>query len=869
MATLPSGWAADYDGQRWFFKYTATNHTQYHFPKPGDEFPDFSHFGDGFGGLGFAGVIPATELLPEERLESDRQVRRQGTADGNNQGGKKKKKSMEKQVGKEMEDEEGEDWAAMCSFSSFGCLGPGSFDDFMSSKTEEEEKEEKEQERLREHEGRPRSTGGVSSITPLTGSGTVYTPAPVSEAAAASFAILSDDPPVGVRQSFTPTVTPPTTKASFVAGEAIMTSSEAVHSALPLPLPPPPPARQPPIPELPMLDSREIARSPVGDIAELVSEFTARCEVEINPPPVELPDTGATWLEPVPVPNLVNQYPVELPALVSERPEGDWARMKRSKEEGEGKEKEKTTNTRASYVDPAARIQFASRLGHVITRDGGGDRPPARSAVTEVAHSSPGNEDWHAVDSRCTSSSQKTHGPKIPPKVPHNEKLHREIMDFFPDGEHIPRTIHIGATGPAEDTGGMKSASISIPGAGARHCSISSGTKLDHIPSILRPGPRRSSQPPLPGPGRGVDTRRWSQPATERPETEQEAASPSLTEHDPTRASGFRHFQPLRPQKGAAAGWPHSSFDTESSIVDCDGTRQYQPLGPQRIPGVGRPHPQCVVGGHDLHTCENRVVMPDPYEHIRVLSLPNGSTLPEVELPPCSLSRAPPYASPLRNRPLALSVGIEMPEPAAHINMSCEPSKPLRIPQTTSIQSNRPPRPPVPLKFPSAASIPAHMMPAPSRLFHMRREEAESSYYPPRISPQAGILSRAQLSEAQEPTAGLSFSPGNVDPKLRAPSVVNQAATASDTDTDDRCTSFAERTAASSYGVDAMSPEDKKLNHIWKRIAKPGTDGDTVAGDIVPIRVIGDEGQEVSAMGYMPPKGRQERVPEWSWGHAE
>ncbi|RGP78008.1 hypothetical protein FLONG3_3843 [Fusarium longipes] len=68
MSGLPEGWEADYDGRRWFYKYKPTGHVQYHFPKEGDEFPDFI---DSFS--------PAPDLAPEERLESQQQVRRQAS----------------------------------------------------------------------------------------------------------------------------------------------------------------------------------------------------------------------------------------------------------------------------------------------------------------------------------------------------------------------------------------------------------------------------------------------------------------------------------------------------------------------------------------------------------------------------------------------------------------------------------------------------------------------------------------------------------------------------------------------------------------------------------------------------------------------
>lgn len=67
MPCLPPGWRSDYDGKRWFYEYKATGHVQYHFPSEGDEFPDYVD-----------ALSPAPILAPEERLESQQQVKRQG-----------------------------------------------------------------------------------------------------------------------------------------------------------------------------------------------------------------------------------------------------------------------------------------------------------------------------------------------------------------------------------------------------------------------------------------------------------------------------------------------------------------------------------------------------------------------------------------------------------------------------------------------------------------------------------------------------------------------------------------------------------------------------------------------------------------------
>ncbi|KJZ74006.1 hypothetical protein HIM_06674 [Hirsutella minnesotensis 3608] len=66
MHGLPPGWQADHDGHRWFYRYRPTGHVQYRFPSAGDEFPEYVD-----------ARAPAPALDPEERRESQQQVRRQ------------------------------------------------------------------------------------------------------------------------------------------------------------------------------------------------------------------------------------------------------------------------------------------------------------------------------------------------------------------------------------------------------------------------------------------------------------------------------------------------------------------------------------------------------------------------------------------------------------------------------------------------------------------------------------------------------------------------------------------------------------------------------------------------------------------------
>ncbi|KAI2622138.1 hypothetical protein GGS26DRAFT_567884 [Hypomontagnella submonticulosa] len=65
MSRLPEGWESDYDGSRWFYRYKTTGLTQYHFPRPGDEFPELVGLGftplDPTLGAGLKGEHPAAQ----------------------------------------------------------------------------------------------------------------------------------------------------------------------------------------------------------------------------------------------------------------------------------------------------------------------------------------------------------------------------------------------------------------------------------------------------------------------------------------------------------------------------------------------------------------------------------------------------------------------------------------------------------------------------------------------------------------------------------------------------------------------------------------------------------------------------------------
>ncbi|RKU41345.1 hypothetical protein DL546_004742 [Coniochaeta pulveracea] len=68
MTGLPDGWESDYDGKRWFYRYKPSGITQFTFPKPGDEFPEYV---DNF--------FPPPPITPEEERESAQRVKKRST----------------------------------------------------------------------------------------------------------------------------------------------------------------------------------------------------------------------------------------------------------------------------------------------------------------------------------------------------------------------------------------------------------------------------------------------------------------------------------------------------------------------------------------------------------------------------------------------------------------------------------------------------------------------------------------------------------------------------------------------------------------------------------------------------------------------
>lgn len=514
MATLPPGWAVDYDGQRWLYCYTATSHTQYHFPQPGDEFPDFSLV-DGYS--------INDGLLPEERLESERQVRKRAALRG-----AERRMTNGKRIGEDgndrerQDDKENDGGDGTFSFDSFGYLGPGSFSETMSLCPTVDGRTGKAAQRSPSSGVASKLTSVVEIRTGISEGKGEGTKPPVSGPSTSVYNIVCD--PIDEARSCQPAFPP--SDSSFLC-------------------------------------NREISPFPAGTIAELVSESTGLCEEEINPPPVELPATGASWLESGQLPNLVNHCPFELPTVDSPSP---LRRSIATDEDGEVQRPGQETDTLAG-IDAVDDNRSAWCTNWMST-----------STEAEVPPRPP------KVLSQFNLPSRQAGNPQLPSKTPTEEKLHQEILDFFPAALPLPEDTKI-----AKDA--ANSVFSTMHTTETRHPSIPPNT-LSHFPSVLRPGLRVSSQKP------GRIAQASSQDSGTSSSQTLEAKPPPANNGGPQ----FRAFQPRRPQDMTA------------------------------MTGVSDPPPPHVIERQTPAQVRNEVLaIPDPKDFVRGTALfPRRSTLSKL-----------------------------------------------------------------------------------------------------------------------------------------------------------------------------------------------------------------------------------------------
>lgn len=783
MATLPPGWAADYDGRRWFYQYTATGQVQYHFPTPGDEFPDFAGFFGGSSSGGPGGMEPAAELLPEERLESERQVRRRDTLENNgggsrssssnvvvtNSGGARRKTAERDQcnsstaaLGDDGDGDEG--GGGTCSFESFGYLGPGGYEG--SGEVSPPTTVRGSVHGHAQSEGSLALTGGVSSLTPPPSAGVVGTLSPQPAGGARNGGQAEGEE--GRHKHPPPPLLPAKIRLTPTGADRSTPSRAGDDNDG---------GQRGPSPsfEIPMLDGRAIPRtSPVGRVAELASASTARCAEEVNPAPVELPDSGASWLEPVPVPNLVNQYPVELPTG--------------AREDGP--------------VPPNAPAAGGAAGGRAGPQAQARPQPAPRPTVADYCSGPP---------------PQRGQAPRVPPKIAHDgendedkdndddERLHQEILDFFPEGNQVPRALQIGVQKLAAE-------------AEARRKSMFSERRLGPVPSILRPGPRRSSQPPMAAPRAATGTHATS------------PSSPTSPSSRPSEVT-YQAFRPARPPKvsgaGAGGGRTQSSPDVDRPYASSERAREQQHHHHQQ-PGtavaatvMGRPHAQSVSAPH-CGPCPQHpdvAVMPDPSDHVSPAPfLSRSSTFPapgEIA-PTSSSSSSPSLAQPAVSRPVRSSMdlasgGVRLVMPigtAQHHEQHSHESSPIASTTDTSPKTAR---------------------------YHS----------------DGGMTVGSLSPGATEPD---SLTGNTTQPSIPAPGVEEGTPPSIPS----RPTSFSQSPGTGS--------SDSNFKNILRRVTRFGDAG---AEGAQPALVMNGPVAGKSHMEYIPPKGKKEEVADWSWGHAK
>lgn len=419
MASLPPGWEADYDGRRWFYTYGPTGQSQFHFPRPGDEFPDVL-CAAGAGAEAF--LPPAAELTPEERLESGRQVRRLLNA------------GAAGAAGEEAGSGGGDDGGSNVCFESFAAIGSRRGQASCGS---------------RERNGTPgqgpRGVGGGAGV-----------PARTGEAGAPGRPAGEPVPVPGVTKGEDAQASsPPPRAADSPAAISVMSEPVLAETATAAPLRghrgehwPAAVARPPPTPDAANLEGLAVDRAqtappalPVEGIPELYSESTALCEHEINPPPVELPaGEGGLDVHPAAAGLAIRRDgPAGLPA--HEGPRGVGPR-------------------RGSSLAGAEQKSWApqnSAGDHVVASNGRPGEAPGPKGC--------------AYDRAGLPSQALRIASKIPP-----------------------------CTAPPRD--GVSSApGQEPPRSDAGQPSGAERKDMAHFPSVLRPGPRRSAQPPPQQPG--------------------------------------------------------------------------------------------------------------------------------------------------------------------------------------------------------------------------------------------------------------------------------------------------------------------------------------------------------------------------------
>lgn len=474
---LPEGWESDYDGERWFYRFKPNGLTQFQFPQPGDEFPNF--------------VGANVELEPEERLASERQLRKRNTLGSDNPGYTKRSGSGRKKV----VENTGKDEFVM---SATGYFDPSSFMYFGSDDqdntdiTDNEDNEEKDVTKSKEDEELPGSAADSAQ---------------------------------------SPGFTPSTIKSEIVTGQSVVAddSIEATN----------------PVVELSCDNDRK--QSPIGLVAELAGPHTAKCAEELAPieldavssvsPTADAISTRSEVAElsaenhpverkpPPPQPPPAPMQPVDSYPLVSasfaypplrtagNRSTGTPGKVENAqvrKQPDAPKEKPLSANETQAKYQPSTLEQRVSRDATRVSQ-----RSSMILSNTSVLQSQ--NNELGTVDLITSQKSvpeymnNRLEKPKmfVPPVDRRQMQAQASITPpkIEEPSTSVPQALHVLHKIPLEDSSSNHPPEQSrlppLPGSGARHGSITAYPRqaievvtmpqLAHPPSIMQPAHRLST----------------------------------------------------------------------------------------------------------------------------------------------------------------------------------------------------------------------------------------------------------------------------------------------------------------------------------------------------------------------------------------
>ncbi|POR33729.1 Uncharacterized protein TPAR_06079 [Tolypocladium paradoxum] len=616
MPGLPLGWESDYDGQRWFYTYKPSGHIQYHFPSEGDEFPDFVD-----------SAAPAPDLAPEERLESQQQVRRQTSTTGTrappvSNGASKPDKPLMSATAQPVsfvweadEEDEGEQ---VFQPESFMFLGPGAYADVSPLNEEEEEAAKRVVaggigERF---EGGGLGVGG-KAVSPVA-SGKTTPMMPKSElsvapgqgesAAARSGPAAVESAPVMSEPVQPGPVSPPVAESQPTIH---MIDGREMPHELPVDIQPPPPPPPPPV------------FDPVGIVAEMPTEHTAVAHIELHPDPVEMGDNSIL----APIETAAPGGMAELPERTSPKPTGGIGQQPAYRPYVPGQDDaaattQPTTDKRRSTPGSLQRevsLMLGSRPESAATFN-----PSTVPRVLSPAQMPPKSS--IAGNVQQTAPQQGAPAPAIHSSV---GKGTTEGKASDQSLSHVPSVLQ-----PAKN--GQNRHSLQGPPQPAAHLVGNDASRnpqsqgvLSKFPSILRPAHGRGATSP---------------PEKQAPPTQNQVPTPATVPGPTNPNGGAQGQQPPRPGVRRVSTGPAQS-PSQAPLAGAQAYVPYQgppggqtpPQGPWQIQQPVRPTSAMPTIGHVQQSARNQ--WPGWY---RQMPPSNASGQPPTGAPPYGQMQQPP-----------------------------------------------------------------------------------------------------------------------------------------------------------------------------------------------------------------------------------